>query len=433
MSPPDPALVRSLRDAIHGFLQARLADKLAALKAGDVESRARLQQDFLPTRWLGDAARRAGQIRQVTHALKFTHPDAKGSSLHAGGNPRAGRERIGTHTLAAGFAVDVVGNAAALDVFKFLRIEVAGQTLLARAVGSDPALLAALPAEEATARQWLDAFAAIARQPDSLSSHRLARQVYWPLGDGAYHLLAPLFPTSLAHAHWHTIREDRFGEPARAAREAARQKRPHTQGFREYRDLVVQKFGGTKPQNISQLNSERYGENYLLAAVPPLWNAPRPQAPLGIESIFDGRFGQRPLVRRLLRALRAFLQRVERVNNVRIRETRGELVAQICDELLNYAATLQALEPGWSRHADCRLNADEQCWFDPSRTLQDADFAALRRRGEWQDGVCRRFSLWLNARLETTRLPMDADTSAHWHSVLADELALIRTELQTDD
>lgn len=433
MSPPDPDIVRSLQGAIHGFLQERFADKLATLKADDTETRARLQQDFVPVRWIADAARRAGQIRQVTHALKFTHPDAKGSSLHAQGNPQAGDGLIGTHALAAGFDADVVGNAAALDVYKFLRIEVAGQTLLARAVAADPALLAALPGDAATAGQWLEAFAAIARAPQNLSSHRLAKQVYWPLGDGQYHLLAPLFPTALVHTHWRTIREDRFGESARAAREAHRQQRPHAHGYCEYRDLVVQKFGGTKPQNISQLNSERYGENYLLAAVPPLWNAARPQVPLDIDSIFEGRFGQRPAVRRLLRVLRDFLLRVQQVNNIHVRDTRKALAAQICDELLNYAAALQALEPGWSRHANCRLNADEQCWLDPGRSAHDADFAALRRRGDWQAGVCQRFGLWFNARLESARLPMDADTSAHWQSVLADELSLIRTELQTDD
>lgn len=433
MSPPDPGLVRSLQAAIHGFLQARLADKLAALKTADAATHTRLQQEFRPELWLADAARRAGQIRQVTHALKFTHPDAKGTSLQAGGNPQAGETLVGTHTLTTGLAADVVGNAAALDVYKLLRIEVAGQTLLARAVAADPALLAALPCDAATARQWLDAFAVIGRAPENLSSHKLARQVYWPLADGGYHLLAPLFPTSLAHAHWRTIQEDRFGESARTAREAHRQRRPHSHGYHEYRDLVVQKFGGTKPQNISQLNSERRGEHYLLAAVPPLWNAPRSQIPLGIESIFDGRFGQRPAVRRLLRVLREFLQRVQSINNLHIRETRRSLVTQICDELLNYAATLQALEPGWSRYTDCRLNDDEQCWFDPGRAAHDAEFAAMRQRGDWQANVCKRFARWFNARLESDRLPMDADTSAHWQSLLADELALIRTELQSDD
>ena len=38
-----------------------------------------------------------------------------------------------------------------------------------------------------------------------------------------------------------------------------------------YASLAVQELGGTKPQNISQLNSERRGDNYLLASLPPVW------------------------------------------------------------------------------------------------------------------------------------------------------------------
>lgn len=37
---------------------------------------------------------------------------------------------------------------------------------------------------------------------------------------------------------------------------------------REYPNLAVQKFGGTKPQNISQLNSER-GWQQLSAGLSP--------------------------------------------------------------------------------------------------------------------------------------------------------------------
>jgi CRISPR-associated protein Csy1 len=37
---------------------------------------------YQPRTWLTDAARRAGQISLVTHAAKFTHGDAKSSSIY---------------------------------------------------------------------------------------------------------------------------------------------------------------------------------------------------------------------------------------------------------------------------------------------------------------------------------------------------------------
>lgn len=67
-------------------------------------------------------------------------------------------------------------------------------------------------------------------------------------------------------------------------------------------------MGGTKPQNISQLTSERGGANYLLASLPPTWSRTRATNLLGRESS-TGRFfyfeGVRPLVSNLARLLRS--------------------------------------------------------------------------------------------------------------------------------
>lgn len=43
--------------------------------------RAEIEQKYELKTWLTDAATRAGQISLVTHALKFIHSDARGSSI----------------------------------------------------------------------------------------------------------------------------------------------------------------------------------------------------------------------------------------------------------------------------------------------------------------------------------------------------------------
>ncbi|WP_295883879.1 type I-F CRISPR-associated protein Csy1, partial [uncultured Thiohalocapsa sp.] len=280
----DRAEVASLRESIEDFLQERLKPKLDALKEGQDDKRDKLLKEYAPQTWISDAARRVGQIQQVTHALKFSHPDAKGTSLSSPGHPHAGPSLVGTHTLADDAAPDVVGNAAALDVLKFLRLEVDGKTILERAASADAALLEALPGDEAQAREWMQAFAALTEPKDDPTSHKLAKQLYWPLADGEYHLLAPLFPSSLVHRVWEIIRDDRFGDDAKAARQARKDKRHHDRALHEYPDVAVLKFGGTKPQNISQLNSERHGEAYLLAALPPSWVSESIRAPLHTDS-----------------------------------------------------------------------------------------------------------------------------------------------------
>src|SRR5690606_29857228 len=57
--------------------------------------------------------------------------------------------------------------------------------------------------------------------------------------------------------------------------------------YRNYQNLSVRKLGGTKPQNISQLNSERGGVNYLLSSSPPVWKNAAKKSYLGIESAFN--------------------------------------------------------------------------------------------------------------------------------------------------
>lgn len=94
--------------------------------------------------WIADAARRARQIQAVTHALKATHPDARGTSLYRPPAELAQHPLVGSQCLAEDFAGDVVGNAAALDVYKFLRVAHDSRTLLDWVLAGDPDMLAAL-------------------------------------------------------------------------------------------------------------------------------------------------------------------------------------------------------------------------------------------------------------------------------------------------
>lgn len=430
----------SIERAILAFLDERLQPKLDKLSPEDGEQRRQLLMDYSPANWIPDAARRVSQIQQVTHALKFTHPDARGSSLCVSGNPQAGDSLIGTHTVAQTLSPDVVGNAAALDVYKFLRLSVGDKTILDLAVADDPALAAVFSDEPEQARIWMRSFAALAEAKGDLASNKLAKQVYWPVGEAGHHLLSPLFPTSLVHGLWKRIREDRFSDEAKAAREAKRNGVAHPQGYCEYPNVAIQNFGGTKPQNISQLNSERYGENFLLPSLPPVWVSPEIRLPYAADSIFDRIFGSRKRVRELVRVLREFLISVEHAGtNIRIRNKRAELAGLIRDEAMLYADELhdavasRQLAAGWTQDPQCRLNAAEQCWLDPERAGLDPDFASLRRRDDWPDEICRRFGNWLNARLTTPNTPMGEVEAAHWRDVLDGEMRLMRLEVAEYD
>lgn len=164
--------------------------------------------------WLADLARRADQIEGVTHILKFTHPEARGSNVRALFSREDTGGFVGTHCLEERAVVDVTGNAAALDVYKFLKLEHEGVQFKDLVASENPAFLAALSEDLQEARQWVRALAAVfeSEPPARPKSHALAKQVYWPMSDGTYRVLSPLFSSSLAQETHARIQNVKFGD-----------------------------------------------------------------------------------------------------------------------------------------------------------------------------------------------------------------------------
>ncbi|MEA9588308.1 type I-F CRISPR-associated protein Csy1 [Xanthomonas sp. WHRI 10064A] len=420
--------VERFRSAIADFIEAR---RLAKLKDEEDDTGAASKYDYAT--WLADAARRVGQIQAVTHVLKATHPDARGSSLHVPPDSLPQHSDIGSHLLGAHYAQDVVGNAAALDVFKFLKIEVEGQGMLAWMQAGDSALRDALHQDPDIAVSWMQAFGALARSEPQLRSHGMAKQVYWlagtdPADDTHYHLLQPMFSSALAHVVHAEIQDARFGETNKLGRQALRAKQPHVGSYRDYRHLVARKLGGTKPQNISQLNSERGGVNYLLASLPPSWTLEHPRSLLKTESAME-RFGYGKEVRALVKQLADFLLG-DPTPNEKTHQIRERIEQALGAQLAVFASQTHArFTPGWTRDADCMLPLDEQLWLDPERTElpvrrdpqhpewthDDDAFNAAYTFGDWPDQVAARFANWVNARLHKLGLTGVGDSEyRHW-------------------
>jgi len=398
----------SFRATIAGFIEARRDAKLKG-KEGDASDTA---DKYVYGTWLADAARRVNQIQLVTHVLKATHPDAKGSNLHVVPQSLHAHTEIGSHVLGERFDEDVVGNAAALDVFKFLKVEVEGRTLLNWMQLGDEALREALHPDPAIAAEWMAAFGGLVRTDLQPSSHGLAKQVYWlvehdPSADDGYHLLQPLFSSSLAHAVHADINDARFGETNKALRKAKRENQLAEGVYRDYRDLVVRKLGGTKPQNISQLNSERGGVNYLLDSTPPRWRQSQSIQLQKVNSVFD-RLIQFDGTRKLVKVLAKFLRQNPDPNMV-TRNTREAIEQAIGLQLITFMHTVRSqVEPGWSRDADCALPLCQQFWLDGERIdlpvrdthkEEDEAFNAGYQKLDWPDEVASFFARWLNQRL----------------------------------
>lgn len=259
----------------------------------------------------------------------------------------------------------------------------------------------------------------LTHQSDKPASHPLAKQLYWlanenPRDDAHYHLLQPMFSSTLMHAVHADIQDARFGEVNVEARKAFREKKPWDAHYRDYRNLAFRKLGGTKPQNISQLNSERGGLNYLLPSLPkPAWKS-NSTRPLKRDSAFVDLlwFGG---MRDRVRTLADFLASDPAPTTV-TRKHRETIEQAIGQELALYGATVRAqYEAGWTRDPQCELPLHQQLWLDPDRTTldvrhdpahpewreDDETFNADYERGGWADEVARDFGLWLNQQLRT--------------------------------
>jgi CRISPR-associated protein Csy1 len=435
LNDPSQARRAAFRALIEDFLKEGLDAEREKLP-DDNPKFATLARQYERRTWLAEAATKLQALQLVTHPLKATHPDIKikqATNLYVDPKTLVQYQEVGSHGLAqTGFTQDVTGNAAALGHYKLLGLVFEGRPLLQWFQDRDPDAIAALSDDPEEAQAWAASFAALSEPRSKLSSHTLAKQIYWlaqgsadPSEDSNYHLISPLYASSLAHRVYQEIDEYHkfyFSDAGKEARKAKRENLENPTGFTSYPNLAVQKLGGTNKQNVSQLNSERGGNNYLLGSQPPTWKSRTVRELWGLSSAFSVFSKRNRTVQDLIRRLREFLES-DPPENADTRNKRETLEKALRDELMVFTAEVQeALSPGWTRDEKCNLVLDEQLWLDPFRAQQDPDFANEWVKLEWCERIAERFSNWLSSQLDK-RLPLGKPEQRYWaKELLADEM-----------
>jgi CRISPR-associated protein Csy1 len=389
-----------LQKALNKVLEKADEIAIARAKADYAEQAMPIEEKFKPEIWLTDAARRAKQISLATHAAKFTHSDAKASSVLVNNISTTDNEYLATAKL-TDKAIDAVGNAAALDVAKLLKLQVNGDSLIAQLQQNKADALIIFTDKTELIQSWIIGFK-LALADEKLSSHTLSKQLYFPLksddGETKYHLLCPLFSSSLAHKLHKKVTGTRFGD-SKEIRDARRANKYHDAIDTSFLNTAIQSFGGSKPQNISQLNSERYGQNYLLNAAPPVFKA-QVNPPITQLSIFNRQFTYK--VSNYLRDFKTFLTNLTpEQRNFKIRYQRDHhFTLPIIDQLMIHAANIQRLEAGWATLPDTeiKLKQAHALWLDvynPNHSFQQE-----REKQDWLTTVATDFASWLIKQLK---------------------------------
>ncbi|ELH4233498.1 type I-F CRISPR-associated protein Csy1 [Vibrio fluvialis] len=376
----DPAITAFFAERKEAWLKKNIS---AAMSDAEVlEKQQECEQNFLLDNWLPDAAKRAGQISVASHPCTFSHPSARKnkngyvSSIIAKNKPRIdGFLRSGNVSVEQ----DALGNAAALDVYKFLSLEMSDQR----------SLLVHIEQESDLARQLLDIpsceyqalrdgfLKMIDSDQASVSSSKI-KQVYFPIADGEYHLLSLL--THSGHLFELRKRLDalRFGDAVKEARECKKTNHFHPAGYQEIFGLTTIGFGGTKPQNISVLNNQNAGKAHLLVSIPPELT-PRdirlPRTDFFKESFTAWQ------AKEVLEALHRLFQ--TDYNNVNLRDGRDYRIQQYVDLVIEKMWQVRLFLEAYSGELSSALPLEQKIWLYP-------EFADLRHQeDEWLDKIIR--------------------------------------------
>ncbi|MFU9047991.1 type I-F CRISPR-associated protein Csy1 [Acinetobacter tibetensis] len=382
--------------SIEAFLNERkelwLKDRLK--KAENETVIAELQQQanerFSLQEWLPDAAKRVSQLSMVSHPSKFSHPSAKTSSVivqakHAvDGYLRSGN---------VDYPLDVFGNAAAMDVFKFLSVNLDnGQTVLDAFEKQDEDL------KQFIQRSSLDfdvlrlAFLVIKDNDTSVKTDHLVKQVYFPIGEKNYHLLSLLTPSGLITKLKQSIDAIRFSEATKLAKDRRKKNELDDVGYADIYDLTVTAYGGTQPQNVSVLNSQNAGRAYLLSSAPPQFEKRKVNLPTKdffVQCLYWKKFNHEFSI--LQKYVRSDLKETEQVvSNRHIRKKIRQTIQQIIYEILFIAFCIRRNQSGWSNKEYYQyLPLDQRIWLDEVHLEQ------REHQEEWRDEISRRTAKWI--------------------------------------
>lgn len=377
---------------------------------------------YEPFKWISKAAENASSVSFATHVIKLTHSKIDSSSLYD--QVDSVRPDILTTSSLLEKNIDgaVSGNQFS-PIFQFLELEFKGGKLASEFAVESPKVLEPFATNNEELNVWNSGFKK-ALSNDRLSTHFLAKQVYFPIyndcNNVSYHLLCNIKSSSLAHTIFEAV-FDKNQKEIRVLRDKEKYSSIATISFPQKARISVT---ASNHSNASQLNGKRGGKLHLFSNQPPTWKT-QLKPPIYKKSMFDENFFYQN-IKEDIDYLRDFLLRFERIDlsfkdPVR-RKWIDSWVANIIDELLFYIGSIQSLPSGWSIADDTRLKSAHQYLLDPYR--QDEAFQSARNATDWQSVVRGDFAHWLNRRLmgKDKQFTPQAEYRRMWSSLLEQPL-----------
>ncbi|AWX14381.1 type I-F CRISPR-associated protein Csy1 [Mergibacter septicus] len=356
-----------------------------------------LGEDKIP-HWIDrvTAITQANKINQASHVIKFINSSAKGTSLIDQKLGMSARY-LDTQSL-ENISFDIACDASKLKMGKFLQLtDHNGKSLLSYLEQNDPSPLEPLATSPEQLEKWCNGLSQ-ALTTSNPSSHTLGKQIYFPIAENQYHLLIPLYSSSLSQEIYNEIQRCHYSQEMKQIRDARKNKQFCKETLVSYPNLAITVAGGEQPQNVSLLNTKyhRNGITYFFRAAPPQWqDVVKP--PLNTENIFN----HYKINRAAKKTIQAIVEHLIKLNEKKTPTSRKitkrtiKLLQEVIDHVLNQAGLWQELPAGWSENSE--LPNHQRYWLDPNNDFSPKEIY----KDGWIQAVSQDFGCWLVYQINT--------------------------------
>lgn len=331
-----------------------------------------------PADWFDAMVMHMNECHLASHVGKFTNPDIK-TTVCSHSKKVAGYVTTG----GSNCSLDILTPAQYLGSASLLLSPVTpDKNVLEAVITRDKELekeleLLSLPIEKLQ-KKVQEMLEDSQKEPEATDTH--LRQVYFPIAEGKYHLLSVMPSSSLALEMYRRIRA------INGHKIGYYNKKSETYGqpCEEITELTKISFGGTKPLNISALNSRCRGKTYLLSSLPPSLPARKirlPKSDFFRESIW---YKQQSST---LYRLHAYMKQDR--NTIEIRQEIHDLVNEMISAVLLAAYQIRTGKIGWSEEETySQLPTAQKIWLDDA-------YAEERKETSWADDISSSFARWV--------------------------------------
>lgn len=386
----DPAIAAFFSERKESWLKKKLKSDMTEFEEEKITQEC--EEVFALENWLPNAAKRAGWMSISTHPCTFSHPSSRknkngyvtsiivNASRKEDGYLRSGNTKV---------ALDALGNAAALDVYKFLSLVTEDGKTVVEHIRQNTELAKSLLSIKAENYDNLRTcfMAMIASNETEITSSKI-KQIYFPIGNN-YHQLSIISNSGMIFELRKKIDALRFSETVQTGRELRRNNHYSQSGYSEIYDVTTIGYGGTKPQNVSVLNNQYGGKAHLLLSVPPMLEQR--------EIIFPTRdffkqslryYDCKEILERLDKIFK--IERNEKISLDKIRKGRDRCLGDILDIILQ---KMMALREASAKHfcaKSSKLLPWQKIWLCEQHKKERAE------QDDWLETLCRKISHWIN-------------------------------------